>query len=279
MYNRNSLSLLISFIIIVTIVYACKKSGSNFNSIGFVAKNIPDTIPNFKAIIGGTFIMGSPDGTKGTVREIDRDTLEVQHTVNISSFYMSKTEVSVKQYRDFCNATGLSMPVQPTYSQDNHPVVNVTWLEAAAYAAYYGCRLPREAEWEYACRGRTTTSFYTGNCINPTQANYNWRLVYGNCTTSIITLDRTSPVDSFPPNSYGLYNMSGNVWEWCGDWYGAYDTAVQTNPTGPTTGSNRVVRGGGWFYAPVNLRSASRNSTPPNIGSVNIGFRLVKEAR
>lgn len=104
------LSLIVILIFNVSF-YGCKKS--NVNSTGFVALNIPDTLTGFKAIIGGTFTMGSPK------TEVGRSDDEVQHTVNISSFYISKTEVSVKEYRNFCNAIGLTMPIQPSYSKDN----------------------------------------------------------------------------------------------------------------------------------------------------------------
>ena len=256
---------------------------SDRDGTGFVALPIPDTLTGFKAIIGGTFVMGSPDGTKGTTREVNRDTNEVQHTVNISSFYMSKTEVTVQQYKDFCNAQSpaLVMPAQPAYSKPNHPVVNITWFEAAAYAAYYSCRLPTEAEWEYAARAKTITPFYTGNCINRTQANYNWNNPYNNCTVAFTPLDRTTPVDSFPTNPNGLYNMAGNVWEWCYDVYDAKyyptDGSIQTNPQGPVTPSSyRVIRGGSWYDFAVSLRSAFRNLGSPGNRYNDVGFRLAK---
>ena len=148
-----------------------------------------------------------------------------------------------------------------------------------------GYRLPTEAEWEYACRAGTTTAFNTGNRLSKSQANFDG--------------SETMPVGAFPPNAWGLYDMHGNVLEWCNDWYGDYSNSAQTNPAGPSSGSRRVKRGGGWrnddavswgdarraiFWnefaqeSPWNepdCRSAYRTSDDPDQGTDNLGFRLV----
>ena len=138
-----------------------------------------------------------------------------------------------------------------------------------------GCRLPTEAEWEYASRAGTTTPFNTGNNLTTDQANYDGKYPYnGNATGTY--LGKTQPIGSYPSNAWGLNDMHGNVWEWCSDWYDSnYGTGSQTNPTGPSSGSYRVYRGGSWGYYAQDSRSSYRhNSDPANSGNY-LGFRLV----
>ncbi len=248
-------------------------------------------------IPAGTFTMGSPTS------EPDRNSDEVQHQVTLSAFRMSKYETTNAQFAAFLNAknigsnglfalgayttqtliysnpnwglTWTGTQWQPVTGKDNFPVVNVTWYGAAEFATYAGGRLPTEAEWEYACRGNTSTPFNTGTCLNNTQSNYNWLYPLTGCTNTNTTYPgQTQAVNSYSPNAYGLYNMHGNVWEWCADWYGAYSTTVQTNPTGPASGVGRVLRGGGCDYNARDSRSASRNYINPGNFINSIGFRL-----
>jgi len=249
---------------------------------------------DFILIRGGTFTMGSP------TTELERGNDELQHRVTVSDFCLAKSEVTQREYRTL-------MGNNPSNSQgDNLPVENVTWFDAIRYCnalstregltpAYTinadnvtwnrnanGYRLPTEAEWEFACRARTTTPFNTGNNINDNQANFYNNYGYNNDASGRITggyRQRTLAVNSFSPNQFDLYDMHGNVWEWCWDWYGAYDTAAQTNPTGAQTGTLRINRGGGWNDFPKHIRSAYRAATPPNNTSFNIGFRLARNAR
>jgi formylglycine-generating enzyme len=222
------------------------------------------------AIPAGTFMMGSPDS------EADRSSDEgPQHQVTLSGFKMSKYEVTFAQYDAFCEATGRSKPSDEGWGRGNRPVINVNWDDATAFAQWMGCRLPTEAEWEYACRAGTSTPFNTGDCLSTAQANYNGNYPYSNCIKGSY-LERTQPVGSYAPNAWGLFDMHGNVWEWCSDWAAEYSSASQTNPTGPASGGDKVLRGGGWFNSGRYCRSAYRfSSVPSHRLHSGIGFRLV----
>ena len=251
---------------------------------------------DFVLIRGGTFTMGSPETELERVKSTD----ELQHLVTVSDFYLSPSEVTQREYRAL-------MGNNPSNSQgDNLPVENVTWFDAIRYCnalstqeglapAYTiqgdnvtwnrnanGYRLPTEAEWEFACRAGTTTPFNTGNNINDNQANCNNNYGYNNDASGRVIggyRQKTVAVNSFNPNQFGLFDTHGNVWEWCWDWYEAYSTPAQTNPTGAETGTLRVNRGGGWNDFPRHIRSAYRAATPSNNSSFNIGFRLARNAR
>ncbi len=182
---------------------------------------------------------------------------------------------------------------------DRDPVVLVSWYDCVEYCnwrskrdglkpAYTisgtnvscdfkasGYRLPTEAEWEYVCRAGTTTPFSTGNNVTTSQANYDGNYPYnGNAKGEY--RQKTMPVGSFAPNGYGVYDMHGNVWEWCWDWYGAYATGSQTNPTGAVSGAERVFRGGGWNFSGQILRSANRDDGDPSYRGNLLGFRLAR---
>ncbi len=220
------------------------------------------------SIPAGTFTMGSPTS------EVDRSSDETQHQVTLSAFKMSKYEVTFEQYDLFCDATGRSKPDDEGWGHGNRPVINVSWDDATAFAEWMGCRLPTEAEWEYACRAGTTTPFSTGNNLTTAQANYNGNYPYNNNAKGEYR-QKTMPVGSFAANAYGLFDMHGNVWEWCSDWYGDYSTSTQTNPKGPSSGSSRVLRGGSWNYEAFCCRAARRNGNSPGGRYGDIGFRLV----
>jgi formylglycine-generating enzyme required for sulfatase activity len=250
------------------------------------------------AIPAGTFTMGSPS------YETDRESDEgPQHPVSLSGFKMSKYEVTVEQFGVFINATGYKTEAEKegwswTWSGSDwvkkyglswktdengtirgnngksHPVINVSWNDATAFAEWMGCRLPTEAEWEYACRGGTTSPFNTGSCLGSSQANYNGNYPYSTCGKGTY-LQKTMPVGSYAPNAWGLYDMHGNVLEWCSDWFGDYSSSPQTNPKGPSSGSYRVLRGGSWDNYGRYCRSAYRISIVPSYRFNGIGFRLV----
>ena len=241
----------------------------------------------FVRINGATFTMGSP------ASEAQRDGDETQHQVTVSSFFMGRHQVTQREYEEV-------MGTNPSHFKDsNLPVEQVSWFDAIEYCnrrsqlenltpAYTvdgtnvtwnsqadGYRLPTEAEWEYACRAGTTTPFNTGNNITAAQANYDGNYPYNNNARSQHR-QRTTPVGSFSANSWGLYDMHGNVSEWCWDWYWAYPRGEQTDPTGPASGYTRVVRGGSWEDGGRYLRSAFRGGNDPSYRSFSSGFRLVR---
>jgi formylglycine-generating enzyme required for sulfatase activity len=251
-----------------------------------VQRPIPD---DFVRINGGDFTMGSPEG------ELHRESDETPHQVQVSSFYMGKYEVTQREY-------DAVMGGNPSRFKGPHlPVEQVSWFDAIAYCnarsqkealtpAYSingekvswnrnadGYRLPTEAEWEYAARAGTRTPFNTGNDITTDQANYNGNYPYKQQGSGIYR-EHTTPVGSFVPNSWGLYDMHGNVNEWCWDWYGIYSAETQQDPPGAASGSSRVNRGGGWSSYAKYLRSAIRNYNMPSYRYSNRGFRLVRSS-
>jgi formylglycine-generating enzyme required for sulfatase activity len=229
--------------------------------------NKPDI--EFVEIPGGTFMMGSP------VTEPGRKDDEIQHEVTLSAFKMSKYPVTFEQYDLFCEATGREKPFG--FKRGNMPVSQVTWYDANAFAEWMGCRLPTEAEWEYAARANTTTPFYTGDCLTSEQANFNGNEPYFNCEKSK-NIKNPLPVGSFSPNAFGLYDMHGNIWEWTNDWYGEYNVDDKLNPKGPNTGTKKVDRGGGFYDPAWRCRSAYRaGGDPPVNRGTGISFRLVKD--
>jgi formylglycine-generating enzyme required for sulfatase activity len=226
--------------------------------------------PEMVYVQGGTFMMGSPTS------EPERYDNEVQHQVTLSSFYIGKYEVTQGQWKAV-------MGSNPSYFKkgDNYPVEMVSWNDIqeflqklnAATGKHY--RLPTEAEWEYACRAGSTTPFNTGNNLTTSQANYNGDYPY-NRNAKGTYLQHTQPVGSYPPNAWGLYDMHGNVWEWCNDWYEDYATFAQTNPKGPSSGPSRIIRGGSWRIYARFCRSALRfNCLDPNDRNNGNGFRVV----
>lgn len=206
-------------------------------------------------IPGGTYPMSVVSGSGG-------------HTVTLSSFYMDRAPVTVAEYMTFATATAHAMPAAPSWGWNNSnlPMVNVTWNDASAYAAWVGKRLPTEAEYEYAMRSGFTNQLYPwGNSISSANANYN------------NTLSQPSVPGTYPANAYGLYDIAGNVWCWCGDWYQSTLTGPATNPNGPGTGQYKVIRGGGWASSSLRLQCAPRFSQTPTAAYVDVGFRCVAD--
>jgi formylglycine-generating enzyme required for sulfatase activity len=149
-------------------------------------------------------------------------------------------------------------------------------LNEQAGQELYG--LPTEARWEYACRAGTETPFYTGRCLGTNQANYDGDYSLEGCPKGNYR-NRTTPVDEFSPNPWGLHDMHGNVWEWCADWYGDYPDGPVVDPTGPASGSIRVLRGGSWLSFAQSCRSAARHSfSTYSMGLAHVGFRLACSA-
>ena len=220
-------------------------------------------------IPAGNFQMGD------AFKEGNADDLPV-HTVSLNAFYIDRYEVTNAQYRKFMRATGYKAPAywnDLAYNAQNQPVVGVTWYDAKAYADWAGKRLPTEAEWEKAARGGLVGKRYPwGNDISHNNANY-----LG--TGGRDQWDITAPVGSFASNGYELYDIAGNVLEWCADWYGSnyYANSPESNPTGPSSGTYKVARGGSWnFDANLQLVAYRFNNIFPSNFGRNLGFRCVK---
>jgi formylglycine-generating enzyme required for sulfatase activity len=160
---------------------------------------------------------------------------------------------------------------------DRLPVETLSWDDCQAFLrrAGEGYRLPTEAEWEYACRAGTETPFSFGETISTDQANYNGNYTYGPGSKGVYR-EETVPVGSFPANAWGFHDMHGNVWEWCQDRYGEYPSGSVTDPTGPGSGSHRVLRGGSWLDLPRLCRSANRSRGVPGSQGYNVGFRAAR---
>ncbi|MCM1190674.1 MAG: SUMF1/EgtB/PvdO family nonheme iron enzyme [bacterium] len=254
----------------------------------------------FVLVSGGTFVMGSPE------TESWRSEDETQHTVTVSDFYISPFELTQREYQEVAGENPSS------FTGEDLPVENISWLDAVAFCnakseaegltSVYrideesitwdrtanGYRLPTEAEWEYACRAGTATPFNTETSISADECNYYGHYPYdieqnyftqGNLDTKPGQYRQTTvAVGSFAPNGYGLYDMHGNVSEWVWDYYGAYGTEEQTDPTGAASGTLRVYWGGGWNDFAKNMRSAYRATFAEDKGSFNIGIRLVRNA-
>ena len=303
--NRKVVALIVAIfivVIIVGVIFAIsnrENSRTNNSSSGEIINNTVEVGEDGLVFInGGSFEMGSPE------TEMQRETDETQHEVTVSDFYIGKYEVTQSEYEEV-------MGENPSnFSGDNLPVENVTWYDAIEYCnklsereeltpvytidgenvswdrSANGYRLPTEAEWEYAARAGTTTPFNTENSISDEEANYYGHYPYGieenyfsqeNLETEPGEYRQTTvAVNSFSPNKWGLYNIHGNVAEWCFDYYGEYDLGNTNNPSGPTTGTLRVNRGGGWNDYAKHLRSSYRASTTPDQRMSNIGFRVAR---
>ncbi|MBN1480814.1 formylglycine-generating enzyme family protein [candidate division KSB1 bacterium] len=241
----------------------------------------------FVEIPGGTFVMG--DSSK-----YSEENEQPVHPVSLAGFRMSRYEITNQQYCDFLNSyettadsVEIWIDMHSTYCQimqeekefsvrsgyKDHPVATISWYGAHAYARWLSeqfegsYRLPTEAEWEYACRAGTKTQFNTGDSLTTDQANFQGERYIGN----------TIAVGSFLENAWGLYNMHGNVWEWCQDeWHVNYEGAPKDGRAWQTgEGSRRVLRGGGWSNYAQYCRSAYRSPIDPGIRIIAVGFRLV----
>jgi formylglycine-generating enzyme required for sulfatase activity len=225
----------------------------------------PDEGPEMVTVQGGTFTMGDDAGDKDT---------KPAHRVTVSDFSIAKTETTIAQWQKFCTATGRKMPEEPSFQQtEQHPVINVSWDHAMAYCQWLSdvtgkhYRLPTEAEWEFAARGGVQSKGFPYSGSNDPDS-VAW-LAHKS--------DGTMPVAQKAPNELGLYDMTGNVWEWCSDWYSAdyYPVSELENPKGPKAGMFYTLRGGAWDIGLRNSRIPYRNPLAPMSRNFNKGFRVV----
>ncbi len=250
----------------------------------------------FRWIPAGTFTMGSPETEEKRLDD------EIQHEVTLTKgFWIMETEVTVGMFKAFVDETGYDSRGDtphgwtgysweqnvkyswrnPGFSQtDNHPVTCVSRYDAIAFCKWLGSKLkgavelPTEAQWEYACRAGSTTAYFWGNALNGDKANINGDYPCGT-TTKGKFISRTTPARSYAPNAWGLYDMHGNVWEWCADGKKDYSVKSETDPVGPLNGSLLVIRGGCWYYDAGRSRSAERGTEFSDSRDLVLGFRCV----
>jgi formylglycine-generating enzyme required for sulfatase activity/uncharacterized caspase-like protein len=253
------------------------KTGKIVNQENHQAKYFKEDLGNnitldMVQIPGGSFMMGSPESEK---RRYESES--PQHEVNVPAFSMGKFVVTQEQYQQI-------MGNNPSYFTEKgakRPVEKVSWNNAVDFCQKLSqktgreYRLPSEAEWEYACRAKTTTPFHFGETITTELANYNGTSIYASEPKGK-HLQRTTDVGIFPPNAFGLYDMHGNVWEWCqDDWHNNYiDAPKDGSGWTSRSGNTKLLRGGSWHYDPDGCRSASRVSNTLD-NDHGIGFRVV----
>ena len=254
----------------------------------------PQAAGDMVLLPGGTFIMGCVDGDSQCANDE-----KPAHRVNLNSFYMDVHDVTVAEYTQ-CVSAGVCKAARASTDQwaefynlnnayrENHPINGVDWNDANTYCGWRQKRLPTEAEFEYALRGGSQGYIYPwGNNSTPPQgfgnyadesfhrrfANYGYFAGYDDGYVG------TSPVCSFTRNAYGLCDISGNVWEWTADWYDSnyYQSSPSNNPRGPSSGSSRVLRGGGWFSGPRDTRASIRFDFRPGLTNFLIGFRCSRD--
>lgn len=220
--------------------------------------------PAMVFVQGGSFTMGGTEADE-----------KPAHTVIVSSFSIGKFEVTVAEYKAFCSAGGKSMPSAPSWGwNDKHPMVNISFDDAIAYCNWLSestsknYRLPTEAEWEYAARGGNKSNGYTYAGSDDLDES-GWRIDNAG--------GQTQACGRKKPNELGLYDMGGNAWEWCKDWYSDsyYSSSPSTNPKGPSSGSLQVLRGGSWRNSAATCRVSFRTGGIPGYRNYDYGFRVV----
>ena len=264
-------------------------SGTGTANIDFSGFNCTEVECNIMISTSVMVLIPAGNFSMGSTVEVDEQPV---HTIYLDTYYIDKYEVTNCLYKVFIDGGGYDNSAywttdgwtwktnnsitQPYYWDDstfgynatdgpNLPVVGVSWYEAYAYANWAGKRLPTEAEWEKAARGTDERPYPWGEGIDSSKLNYN------------DNIGHTTVVGSYETGKspYGCYDMAGNVWEWCNDWYDAsyYSSSPTNNPQGPGTGATRVFRGGSWNYDDNNCRSANRNWYYPNYRDYGFGFR------
>jgi len=296
MIMRKIMLLVLLFVgVLISMIWVGTVSGQQPASLPATKVNQKDGA-EMALIPAGEFMIGiTEDQITAWIKDHPDDARELfadqmpQHSVYLGDYYMYKTEVTVAQYRQFCTATGRRMPAAPRWGWiDTHPISNVSWNDAAAYAKWAGGVLPTEAEWEKAARGTDGRLYPWGN---------RWDASRCQCSKEFFEdAEKTAPVGSFPAGAspYGVLDMAGNVAEWCADWYSEdyYHVSPAKNPPGPgknkatvisyveidgqVKSKGRVVRDGYWGVSnPGIFVSTLRNSMDPKLKLIDTGFRCV----
>ncbi|KAM7335294.1 hypothetical protein ACRRTK_005771 [Alexandromys fortis] len=292
---------------------AAQRYSREANAPGLASGPRPLALTKMVPIPAGVFTMGTDDP------QIRQDGEAPARRVTVDAFYMDAYEVSNADFEKFVNSTGYLTEaekfgdsfvfegmlseqvkahihqalgyVEPAalstkYSEQrpNHPVLHVSWNDAVAYCTWAGKRLPTEAEWEYSCRGGLQNRLFPwGNKLQPKGQHYAnlWQGEFPVANTGDDGFQGTAPVDAFPPNGYGLYNIVGNAWEWTSDWWTVHHSVEEAhNPKGPTSGKDRVKKGGSYMchksYC-YRYRCAARSQNTPDSSASNLGFRCAAD--
>ncbi|ACK70344.1 protein of unknown function DUF323 [Gloeothece citriformis PCC 7424] len=252
----------------------------------YFLENLGQTIPlEMVALSGGTFLMGAAEGEKSSYTDSDKP----QHQVSVKPFYIGKYPITQAQWKAIASLPKVKQDLNPDpsyFKGDNLPVERVSWYDALELcerlSQYTGrnYQLPSEAQWEYACRGGTTTPFYFGATITGEFANYFASESAYQVEPNLEFRKKTTEVGSFPPNDFGLYDLHGNVYEWCADpWHKNYDQAPTDGSVwlsdNPKNNRYRILRGGGWATESRQCRSAQRTRFNPENQYSVIGLRVV----
>lgn len=302
MVRKQRRQIVIAILLVLFIAQSCRRAPPTPVAV----PSTPVKNPGMVLIKGGAFLMGTDDGMPYEAPA---------HEVEASSFWMDEHEVTVAEFAKFVAATGYQTDAEKfgwsgvfnlktgvwekvnrvdwrhpdgpaSQPKTGEPVCQVSWRDAASYAEWAGKRLPTEAEWEYAARGGLAGQKYAwGDELRPggkPVANW-WQGYFPDQNTGEDGFIGRAPIGSFPPNGYGLYDMAGNVWEWCADWYADdyYLHPTRDNPNGPASGKERVIRGGSWMCSEnfcTNYRVAARSHATPDSGLNNLGFRCVRSS-
>lgn len=255
--------------LLIAVCTACMLQDQNTDEVKtiYLANSIQ---MDFIQIAPCTFMMGSDSD------ELERhgDEDPVRNVTISKDFYLGKFEVTQEQWLAIMGNNPSTFTDKADWAK--HPVDNVSWDDCQLFIEKLDSlgvgtfRLPTEAEWEYACRAGTTTRFYWGtDSTNSVLHDHAWGFSRAE--------GRSHPVGLKKPNNWGLFDMSGNVWEWCSDWRGPYQDGDTLDPIGPQSGKSKIYRGGSWFNEPAALRSANRHGHPPDTRWTNAGLRLVLE--
>ncbi len=244
------------------------------------------------SIPGGEFIMGTDDAEiERLCQKFNRNLFKreaPQHKVTIKPFFMAKYLITQAQWEVIASRNDLKVkddlnPNPAHFKGENNPVERVSWHDAVEFCARLSrlttkeYKLPSEAQWEYGCRAGTETSFYCGETITSELANHKRNYTYADEPQGIIYRKKTTSVGEFPPNGFGLYDMHGNLWEWCeDDWHNNYENAPSDGKLWIDKNSKpKVLRGGSWLYYPYDCRSAYRSINNPSFGLNSYGLRVV----